>query len=210
MTTPQEIVKRSIDIVVSALLLILTIPFLCLIALMIRAGSSGPAIFRQKRVGKNGQPFTMFKLRTMYLDVPDIRNSDSTTFNSADDPRVTPLGRFLRMTSCDELPQLFNVLLGTMSLVGPRPELPAPPHRRNTDEIARLKVLPGITGLAVIQGRNEVPLDHRRALDAEYVNSQSLLLDFKVLMMTAIIALRAKGVNQPNDNRLSGFYLDAS
>jgi undecaprenyl phosphate N,N'-diacetylbacillosamine 1-phosphate transferase len=210
MKTAQSSIKRIIDILVSAQLLLFALPFLCLFGLMIRATSRGQAFFRQKRVGKDGRHFTMLKLRTMYLDAPDIRNPDSTTFNSADDPRVTPIGRFLRKTSCDELPQLFNVLLGSMSLVGPRPELPANPHIYGRNEIARLKVRPGITGLAVIHGRNDVPIERRRALDAQYADSWTLLLDFEILMKTALITFQARGVNRAKANQLAYLHLETS
>ena len=210
MKTTQRIIKRFVDILASTLLLALALPLLALFALLIRATSKGPALFRQTRIGKNGKPFTMLKLRTMYRGAPDIRNFDTTTFNAADDPRVTRIGKFLRTTSCDELPQLVNVLLGTMSLVGPRPELPAQVHCCTRDEITRLKVRPGIAGLAVSQGRNAVPIHRRRELDAQYAESWTLLLDLKILIKTAIIALQARGVHRPNANRLPGFYLDAN
>jgi lipopolysaccharide/colanic/teichoic acid biosynthesis glycosyltransferase len=210
MNTAQGSLKRIIDILASALILLFSLPFLCFFALIIRATSKGPALFLQKRVGKDGQLFTMLKLRTMCLDAPDLRNPDSTTFNSAVDPRVTPFGQFLRTTSCDELPQFLNVLLGTMSLVGPRPELPAPQHRRSRDEIVRLGVRPGITGLAVIHGRNEVPFDRRRALDAQYVDSWSLQLDFRILMKTILITLQAKGVNRSKVNQPAHLHLETN
>ena len=122
MTMPQDAAKRCFDVLVSATALIFVSPLLLLIAIAIRLDSGGAVIFRQARLGRFNVPFTLFKFRTMIENAPDYRNADGSSFNAANDPRVTRLGNFLRRTSLDELPQLFNVLSGEMSLVGPRPD----------------------------------------------------------------------------------------
>jgi lipopolysaccharide/colanic/teichoic acid biosynthesis glycosyltransferase len=165
-----------------------------LTALAVRATSSGPAWFRQKRLGLGGAPFTLFKFRTMTADAPDLRNADGSTFNSPDDPRVTPVGRFLRATSLDELPQLFNVIKGDMSLVGPRPELVDQVRFYSDRDKQRLEVRPGITGLAQLSGRNSLAWSKRRELDLEYLERRTLGLDLGILFKTLPYVLRRRGV----------------
>jgi lipopolysaccharide/colanic/teichoic acid biosynthesis glycosyltransferase len=196
MKSLDSVLKRCIDIAVSAVLLLAGAPFLLLIALMIRWTSEGPALFRQKRVGKDGRIFTILKFRTMVQNAPDLRNADNSTFNADNDPRVTKVGKFLRKTSCDELPQLVNVLRGEMSLVGPRPELPEGPGSYTQSQFARLKVRPGITGLAAVHGRNDVPVNVRRDLDAQYAEKWTFLLDLKIMVQTIAIILQRRGVNR--------------
>jgi lipopolysaccharide/colanic/teichoic acid biosynthesis glycosyltransferase len=174
----------------------MTAPLLLLIAIAIRLTSEGTAIFRQMRVGKDGRNFEMLKFRTMRQNAPDLRNADNSTFNAEDDPRVTKIGGFLRKTSCDELPQLVNVLRGEMSLVGPRPELPEGPASYTKSQFARLKVRPGMTGLAAIQGRNEVPVNVRRDLDAYYAENWTFWMDLKVIAQTIPMVLQRRGVNR--------------
>lgn len=178
------------------MLLLVTSPLLLVIFLLIRWTSPGPALFLQKRVGKDGRIFTIFKFRTMVQNAPDIRNPDNSTFNSDTDPRVTKIGRILRKTSCDELPQLVNILRGDMSLVGPRPELPEGPSSYTASQFARLKVRPGITGMAAVQGRNEVPVNVRRDIDAYYAENWTFWLDLKMLAQTIPIVLQGRGVNR--------------
>jgi lipopolysaccharide/colanic/teichoic acid biosynthesis glycosyltransferase len=191
----DSVLKRCIDIAVSAVLLLAGGPVLLLIALMIRWTSDGPALFRQKRVGKDGRIFTILKFRTMVQNAPDIRNADNSTFNADNDPRVTKVGKFLRKTSCDELPQLVNVLCGEMSLVGPRPELPEGPASYTECQFARLKVRPGMTGLAAVRGRNYIPMDTRRDMDAWYANNWTLLMDIRIIWRTLFVVLLGHGVN---------------
>ena len=178
------------------MLLLVTSPLLLVIFLLIRWTSPGPALFLQKRVGKDGRIFTIFKFRTMVQNAPDIRNPDNSTFNSDTDPRVTKIGRILRKTSCDELPQLVNILRGDMSLVGPRPELPEGPSSYTASQLARLKVRPGMTGMAAVQGRNEVPVNVRRDIDAYYAENWTFWLDLKMLAQTIPIVLQGRGVNR--------------
>ena len=192
----NQVLKRSLDIAVAVVLLLVTSPLLLVIFLLIRWTSPGPALFLQKRVGKDGRIFTIFKFRTMVQNAPDIRNPDNSTFNSDTDPRVTKIGRILRKTSCDELPQLVNILRGDMSLVGPRPELPEGPSSYTASQFARLKVRPGMTGMAAVQGRNEVPVNVRRDIDAYYAENWTFWLDLKMLAQTIPIVLQGRGVNR--------------
>jgi undecaprenyl phosphate N,N'-diacetylbacillosamine 1-phosphate transferase len=194
MKVRQVFVKRLMDISVSALALVVSFPALLIIALLVRLDSKGPSLFRQKRAGKDGEPFTCYKFRTMYVDAPDIRNLDGSTFNAKDDPRVTRIGRFLRMTSLDELPQLINILKGEMSLVGPRPDQVDQLQYYTEEEKRKLLVKPGITGLAQINGRNAVPWEQRKRLDLEYVEKQSVGLDLRILLLTIPCILRQRGI----------------
>lgn len=190
----ELVIKRWLDVVVSLIVLVTLSPLFLVVALAVRLTSSGPAIFRQQRLGKASEPFTCYKFRTMYIDAPDIRNPDGSTYNAEEDPRVTRIGRLLRKSSLDELPQLINVLKGDMSLVGPRPDVvDALALYRELDK-KRLVVKPGITGWAVIHGRNTLSLDRRRALDIEYVENFSLLLDFKILLRTVPYVFLREGV----------------
>jgi len=157
MKTYQRVIKRLIDIVLSLLALFLSWPLFLLIALLIKLDSKGPAIFRQTRVGKEGKLFTCYKFRTMYVNAPDIRNPDGSTFNAEDDPRLTRVGRFLRKTTLDELPQFINVLKGDMSIVGPRPDLPDQVRFYTEDHKKRLLVKPGMTGWAWIHYHSSKP-----------------------------------------------------
>ncbi len=178
--------KRVLDFVVSAAALVLLAPLMTAIAILIRATSPGPALFSQKRVGKNGDLFTMFKFRTMRLDTQAYDYHPKL----GSDPRITPIGRFLRRTSLDELPQLFNVLRGEMSLVGPRPEMPfvvakyEPIHRR------RLLVKPGITGLWQLSADRSYLIHENIEYDLYYLRNRNLLMDVAVLLHTFVFAAR--------------------
>jgi exopolysaccharide biosynthesis polyprenyl glycosylphosphotransferase len=205
-TTPEIswalLLKTVLDRVGAVVGLILfTVP-MCIIAVAIRMTSPGPAIFRQQRGGKNGKPFTMFKFRTMYLDAPD-RHAELAEHNQMSgpvfkidkDPRITPLGRFLRRTSLDEFPQFLNVLKGEMSLVGPRP-LPVYEVEKfeNTAQRRRLSMKPGLTCLWQIGGRNKISsFEEWVRLDLEYIDNWSLLLDFKIILLTVPVLLFGGG-----------------
>jgi lipopolysaccharide/colanic/teichoic acid biosynthesis glycosyltransferase len=182
------------DVIVSAALLIITAPLLFLIAMAIRLTSKGPAIFRQMRVGQDRRNFEMLKFRTMFLNVPDLRNADNSTFNSDDDPRVTKIGKLLRKTSCDELPQLVNILRGEMSLVGPRPDVPDALSHYRVNDFERLSVKPGITGWAQIHGRNSLAWERRRDLDLEYVRRHTFWMDIRIVLHTIPMVLLGRGV----------------
>jgi len=184
MTIWQQTVKRAIDLAFSIIALVLLSPLLILIAIIIRLEGCGPIFFHQERLGHGARTFTLYKFRTMIENAPDLRNSDGSTFNSPRDPRVTRVGRILRRTSLDELPQLFNVLNGTMSLVGPRPDQMDQARFYSGEEWRRTVVKPGITGLAQINGRNAIDWAARKQVDLEYVARQSLLLDLNILWRT--------------------------
>ncbi len=192
--------KRAMDMAISAVLLTLLAPVMLLIAALIRLQSPGPAIFKQVRNGLNGRQFVMYKFRTMINGAEALRNTlkaqsdvSGPIFKMAHDPRITTLGRFLRRTSLDELPQLWNVLKGEMSLVGPRP-LPLVESTQITGrDRRRLSMKPGITGLWQCHGRSNTQYEHLISFDLEYVDNWSLLLDIKLLMKTVPVVIRCIG-----------------
>jgi exopolysaccharide biosynthesis polyprenyl glycosylphosphotransferase len=196
----RQAVKLVFDRVAAAVLLLLLAPVLIGIGLMVRLGSSGPALFTQTRIGRNGRTFRMVKFRSMVVDaesrldeVAGDNEQDGPLFKMREDPRVTRVGRFLRRSSIDELPQLFNVLTGSMSLVGPRPPLPSEVATYGDDVWERLRVKPGITGLWQVSGRSDLSWEESVRLDLHYVHSWSLWLDMVVLCKTARAVLRADG-----------------
>jgi lipopolysaccharide/colanic/teichoic acid biosynthesis glycosyltransferase len=151
-------------------------------------------IYKSSRLGYRGQRLEMLKFRTMVVDAGDLRNADGSTYNAPDDPRVTRVGAWLRRTSLDELPQLWNVLRGDMSLVGPRPDLFDQQEHYSSEDFRRLEVKPGITGLAQTRGRNETSWAQRRRLDVEYVDTHSFVGDLGILLKTIPGILRGRGV----------------
>ncbi|MBF6558006.1 MAG: sugar transferase [Acidimicrobiales bacterium] len=185
------VAKRLIDIAGAAVGLVVLSPLLLVTALVLRLREGSPVLFRQARVGLHGRPFTVYKFRTMvpdaearYAEIAKLSDTRGAAFKMANDPRVTPLGRFLRTASLDELPQLWNVLRGEMSLVGPRP---APPREVEGYDIwhrRRLSAKPGITGLWQIEARFDEDFDDRAQLDLRYIDNWSLALDFKILVRT--------------------------
>jgi exopolysaccharide biosynthesis polyprenyl glycosylphosphotransferase len=188
----QRVCKRAIDLVAGAVLLILTMPVMFVCALAIKLTSPGPILFRQTRIGLQGVPFTVLKLRTMRVDAEQARAElenenlrDGPLFKMRDDPRVTRVGRLLRITSLDELPQLFNVLRGQMSLVGPRPALPEEVAQFDDELLDRLQVKPGITGLWQVDGRDNPAFRLYRRLDRFYALNWSVALDLVILVLTA-------------------------
>jgi exopolysaccharide biosynthesis polyprenyl glycosylphosphotransferase len=197
----QLAIKRALDLVGAACALIVAAPILVMAAIAIRLTSPGPVMFSQERYGLNRRQFRMFKFRTMVTDAPQLQHTleerneaDGPVFKIGDDPRITRVGRFLRRTSIDELPQLFNVLRGDMSLVGPRP-LPLRDVQRFTDprDMRRCSVRPGLTCLWQISGRNNLSFDEWMRLDLAYIDSWSLVLDFLVLLRTVPAVLRRTG-----------------
>jgi lipopolysaccharide/colanic/teichoic acid biosynthesis glycosyltransferase len=192
--------KRVLDVAVATVLLVLLGPLLLLAALLVRLTSPGPALFRQRRVGYDGQPFTIFKLRTMVQHpqaaeaAPPQASSDALFIKAPNDPRITPVGRVLRRTSIDELPQLINVLRGDMSLVGPRPLSPAEAERLLwRRDRARFAVPPGLTGLWQVSGRSLCSEDERRRLDTRYAEEWSLRLDLSILARTVPAVVTGHG-----------------
>lgn len=185
----KMMVKRFLDIVVASVGLMVTGPLMIVVAIGIRATMGSPVLFRQRRPGLHGRLFTVLKFRTMCVDPERERQSQF------DAHRVTPLGRILRHTSLDELPQLITVLRGDMSLVGPRPLLPEYLPYYSKREALRHTVRPGITGWAQVNGRNRLSWDQRLALDVWYTEHQSILLDLRILYLTAIRVLQRRDIN---------------
>jgi lipopolysaccharide/colanic/teichoic acid biosynthesis glycosyltransferase len=177
--------KRVVDICVSSLLLVVFSPFLFLIGLMIRLGSPGPALFVQKRAGKNGELFNMYKFRSMYMGTPRYEVSPTQSI----DPRITQLGRFLRRTSLDELPQLINVFVGDMSLVGPRPEMPFIVEHYSDQHRRRLQVIPGITGLWQLSVDRALPIHENIEYDLYYIRNRTFFMDVAILLHTLLFAV---------------------
>jgi lipopolysaccharide/colanic/teichoic acid biosynthesis glycosyltransferase len=203
-STASDAMARVRDLLIASVLLLLLSPVLLLCALAVRRSSAGPVLFKQRRLGQHGRPFQLLKFRSMYHNVPDVRNADGSAHAGNDDPRVTPVGRFLRNTSLDELPQLINVLMGDMSLVGPRPDQVDQIRFYTETEKRKLNVKPGITGLAQVGGRNNISWDRRKALDVEYVDRQSFRLDLTILARTIPCVLLGRDVNTDVHNSNSG------
>jgi exopolysaccharide biosynthesis polyprenyl glycosylphosphotransferase len=196
------LLKRTLDVGVSAVALVLLAPLFALIALAIRLDSRGPAFFSQLRAGRNGEPFRMYKFRTMVADaeqqLPGLVGpledlADPMLSKLPDDPRVTRVGRFLRRASLDELPQLVNVLKGNMSLVGPRPERPELVARYRPEHRFRLEVRPGLTGPMQVFGRGHLTFDERLAVDRDYVENLSFGRDFRILALTFAAVVSGRG-----------------
>jgi lipopolysaccharide/colanic/teichoic acid biosynthesis glycosyltransferase len=192
--------KRAFDFVFGLLALFFTLPVMALSVLMVYLEDGPPVIFRQKRVGKDGQLFEMFKIRTMVKNAEQLRNQvemrdeDGNLIHKAkDDPRVTRVGRLLRRFSLDELPQLFNVLTGTMSLVGPRPEIPYLVEMYEPWQRKRFDVLPGITGWWQVNSRSDKPMHLHIEDDLYYIQNYSIWLDLKIILRTIWVVLIGKG-----------------
>ncbi len=200
LTGTQALVKRIFDVAVAGLSVLVLSPVLAVIAVAVRVSSSGPALYRQTRVGQRGRPFTMLKFRTMLVGsdalVEDLRERfavEDLMFKMADDPRVTRVGRFLRRWSLDELPQLFNVISGEMSLVGPRPPLPQEVTRYEDWQFDRLEVPPGISGLWQVSGRSDLSFDDCVRLDLFYIENWSLAYDLYILTKTMPVLVSRRG-----------------
>ena len=196
------LLKRTLDIVLGAALLVLALPILGLLALLIRFTSRGAVLFRQVRCGRNGRLFTLYKFRTMIADAEERRREiehlnemDGPVFKARNDPRVTRFGRLLRKFSLDELPQLWNVLKGDMSLVGPRPPIPEEVAQYERWQRRRLAMKPGLTCLWQISGRNELDFDQWMKLDLAYIDNWSPWLDLKILVRTVPVVLSGRGAS---------------
>ena len=195
-------VKRAIDVVIGSLVCLAAAPIVGLAALAIRFTSPGPVFFRQVRSGLHGHTFEMLKLRTMYVDAEarkadllELNEMDGPVFKIQNDPRITPVGRFLRRFSIDELPQLWNVLRGDMSLVGPRPPLPSEVSQYRNRDRRRLSMRPGLTCLWQVSGRNTIGFDDWVRLDLEYIDRWHLAQDARILLRTPSAVFRAKGAS---------------
>lgn len=184
------LIKRLFDVLSAGIALVILSPLLLAVAVAIRLGSRGPAVFRQERAGRDGESFFLYKFRTMRLDVDPFGPSPK----SGDDPRLTRLGRFLREYSLDELPQLYNIVRGDMSLIGPRPLYRSQIPEWDERQKRRLLVKPGLTGLAQVSGRGELTREEKLELDVEYVERMSLWLDGRIFLATCARVFKRQGI----------------
>ena len=199
LASAYDVSKRVIDIIVAGSAIVVFSPVLIVLALAVRATSRGPALFRQRRLGRGGAEFWCYKFRTMVVNAEQLLATDPAqvrfreTYKIKDDPRTTPLGAWLRKTSLDELPQLFNIVSGTMSLIGPRPIVP--PERSKYRECADklLSVKPGLGGYWQVYGRSDTTYEQRVGMDMAYIDRRSLCLDLKLMMLTAVVAVKRQG-----------------
>ena len=196
----QRIITRLVDIVLSVLIIMLGSPLWLCIALVIRMTSPGEIIYTQTRIGWNGRPFKVYKFRSMYKDADQVlaslwakNEAHGPLFKMREDPRVTPVGRFLRHTSFDEFPQLINVIKGEMSLVGPRPPLPHEVAAYEEWQKGRLAIKPGMTGLWQVRGRSDISFDEGVLMDLYYIENWSLRLYFQILLRTIPVVLFSRG-----------------
>jgi len=193
--------KRFIDLMAILIASPILLPLLALIALFVKLDSKGPVFFRQKRVGKNGALFEIYKFRTMVINSESLKDellkenqsTDGVIFKMTDDPRVTKVGKYLRKFSLDELPQLFNVAIGNMTLVGPRPPITSEVVQYTHEERKRLDVTPGITCIWQISGRSQIPFKQQVEMDQEYIRSTSLKMDLWILLKTIPAVITGKG-----------------
>lgn len=194
--------KRGLDIGVGSIGLIVVSPFMLITAIAIKLDSPGPILFKQERVGKWGERFMCWKFRSMYTDAEERKaelmkynEADEVVFKMKDDPRITRVGKFIRKASIDEFPQLFNVLRGEMSLVGPRPPVPAEVDQYTYDQLGRLGAIPGMTGLQQVSGRSNLPFKRWVELDLQYINEQSFWKDIEILLKTIPAVLFSRGAH---------------
>ncbi len=192
--------KRSLDLIIASVGLVLAAPIMIVTAILIKLDSPGPVLFYQPRVGKWGKEFYCYKFRSMYIDaeerIKELRSrneADGPIFKMKRDPRITRVGRVIRKLSIDELPQIFNVLKGEMSLVGPRPPLPREVAEYTYEQVGRLNAIPGITGLQQVSGRSDLDFKRWVELDLQYIEEQSLLKDIEILLRTIPAVILGKG-----------------
>ena len=194
-------IKRVLDICISILVLPIFALVFIILAPIIYFTDKGPVFYNAPRLGRHGKIFKMFKFRSMYVNAPDIRNEDGSTYNSTNDSRVTPIGRFIRKTSLDEIPQCLNTLNGTMSIIGPRPDLPTALGKYDEKTKRKLEVRPGITGYNQAYFRNTVTWKEALEHDVYYVDHCSFYLDVKIVLKTIQTVALRKGINRNTDKR---------
>lgn len=199
----KKYIKRLFDIIFSLILLPAVLIVILICGLFIKLEDGGPIFFCGERLGRNGRVFKMYKLRSMKVNSPDIRNADGSTYNSENDPRLTKVGRIIRKASLDELPQIFNVLKGDMSLIGPRPDLPEHINYYKGNEARKLEVVPGITGYNQAYFRNAIAWEQRLQNDVYYVDNISFWFDLKIFFKTIQQVILKKGV-YVNNGQLNG------
>ena len=189
----KAVLKRIFDFLMSLIAIIILSPVILIVALAVKFTSPGPILFKQRRIGKDNVEFEIYKFRTMRIDTPNV----PTHLLENPDQWITPVGKFLRKTSLDELPQLFNILKGEMSIVGPRPALYNQIDLRDMRTAVGVhKLIPGLTGWAQINGRDEIPLSLKVRLDKEYLDRKSFLFDIKIIFMTVLSVLKSDGVQE--------------
>ena len=212
LTGVSGVLKRGFDIVAASLMAVVLLPLYLAIAFLVKSSSPGPVLFIQERLGRHGRPFKFYKFRSMRHDADDsihrqfaamfingdddgchARNGGKAVYKLEQDPRVTGIGRWLRRTSLDELPQLLNIIKGDMSLVGPRPPISYEIENYQPWHLERLKVIPGLTGLWQVSGRSQVSFDEMVHLDLHYINHWSLLLDLKIILRTVPVVFHGTG-----------------
>ena len=196
----QHVFKRLLDIVIGVIALVPVCLVILIFGIAIKLEDRGPVFYNAPRVGKDGRDFIMYKLRSMRVNAPDLIMEDGSTYNGADDPRMTKVGALLRKTSLDELPQFLNVLKGDMSVIGPRPDLRRETELYTGEEGLKLTVKPGITGYAAVMGRNSLPWHDRLALDVYYVKHISFALDAKVFFRTFATVFKQEGIYVEGDD----------
>lgn len=196
----QHVFKRLLDIVIGVIALVPVCLVILIFGIAIKLEDGGPVFYNAPRVGKDGRDFIMYKLRSMRVNAPDLVMEDGSTYNGADDPRMTKVGALLRKTSLDELPQFLNVLKGDMSVIGPRPDLRRETELYTGEEGLKLTVKPGITGYAAVMGRNSLPWHDRLALDVYYVKHISFALDAKVFFRTFATVFKQEGIYVEGDD----------
>jgi len=196
----KTFIKRSLDIIFALVLLPFVLIIITICGIMIKLEDRGTVFYFSTRLGKNRKLFKMIKLRTMKLNAPDIRNEDGSTYNSEDDLRLTKIGKFLRKTSLDELPQIFNVLIGNMSFIGPRPDLTDQIIYYSKNDFKKLKVLPGISGYNQAYFRNSLNWKNKIENDIFYVEHLTFLLDFKIFFKTIKMIFLSRGIYIKNIN----------
>ena len=193
--------KRICDLVVGIVALPFVLIIIAVLAPIIHLEDKGPVFYNAPRVGMDGRDFKMYKLRSMRVNAPDLVMEDGSTYNGADDPRMTKIGAFMRRTSLDEIPQFLNVLKGDMSVVGPRPDLRRETELYEGDEGEKLTVKPGITGYAAVYGRNSLPWHDRLALDVYYVRNVTFALDVKVFFRTFATVFKQEGIYVEDESK---------
>lgn len=200
----KNVVKRLLDLMIGIIALPFVLMITIIIAPIIYLNDRGPIFYNAPRLGKGGIPFTMFKFRSMLVNAPDIRNDDGSTYNGNDDPRVTPIGRILRKTSLDEIPQFWNVLVGNMSLIGPRPDPLDDMNIYTEHQRKKLEVRPGITGYNQAYFRNSVKQNEKFENDVYYAEHVSFILDVKIFFKTIATVLSHNGVYNNVSNMSEG------
>lgn len=195
--------KRIFDLVLAIIVLPFWLIILVIVGPMIYFQDKGSIFYNAHRLGKNGKIFKMYKFRSMKMNAPDLRNEDGSTFNAEDDPRLTNIGRFIRKTSLDETPQLFNIIKGDMSIIGPRPDLPEHMELYEGNEARKLDIKPGVTGYNQAYFRNTIPWKERIKNDIYYIDHLTIWMDIKVFFKTAISVLKRKDVfvEQKSENK---------